>query len=648
MAEPLIVLAGVRREFAAGDGVVVALKDIDLVIERGAFVAIMGASGSGKSTLMNLLGCLDRPSAGDYRIAGRSTATLQPDDLAALRREHFGFVFQRYHLLTELTALGNVEMPAVYAGMAPAERRARALALLDRLGMANRAGHRPGQLSGGQQQRVSIARALMNGADVILADEPTGALDRQSGEEVLRILADLNAEGRTVILVTHDAAVAAKARRVIEISDGVIVADRDTAGSDRPVAGAPARAKRSRAAWLDRFGEAARMALRAMAAHRLRTALTMLGIIIGIASVVAVVALGSGAQQKVLADIASLGTNTLEIFPGRTFGDTRSGKIKTLVLSDAEALARQPYVAGATPTVSTSATLRYGDKEASALVNGVGPAYFQVKGTQLSEGRFFDSDAARALAQDLVIDENTRAALFGAVGANPIGKVVLVGKVPATIIGVTKKQQGGFGSSGTLSVFLPYSSVQARILGDTSLRSILVRVADDTDTALAEAAVLKLMDLRHGRRDVYVLNTDDIRQTITSATQTLTLLVAAIAVISLVVGGIGVMNIMLVSVSERVREIGVRMAVGARRSDILQQFLTEAVLVCLVGGVAGVALAYGAGALAALFGSPVGFIYSGLSVLAAVSCSTLIGIVFGWLPAKHAATLDPVVALARD
>jgi macrolide transport system ATP-binding/permease protein len=648
MAEPLIALAGVRREFAAGDGAVVALRDVDLVIERGAFVAIMGASGSGKSTLMNLLGCLDRPSAGDYRIAGRSTATLEPDELAALRREHFGFVFQRYHLLSELTALGNVEMPAVYAGMAPAERRTRARTLLDRLGMANRAGHHPGQLSGGQQQRVSIARALMNGADVILADEPTGALDRQSGEEVLKILADLNAEGRTVILVTHDAAVAAKARRVVELSDGVIVADRHTADADTAVARAPVKARRGRAAWLDRFGEAARMALRAMAAHRLRTALTMLGIIIGIASVVAVVALGSGAQQKVLADIASLGTNTLEIFPGRSFGDTRSGKIKTLVLSDAEALARQPYVAGATPTVSTSATLRYGDKEASALVNGVGPAYFQVKGTQLSAGRFFDADAARTLAQDLVIDENTRAALFGAVGANPIGKVVLVGKVPATIVGVTKKQQGGFGSSGNLSVFLPYSSVQARILGDTSLRSILVRVADDTDTALAEAAALKLLDLRHGRRDVYVLNTDDIRQTITATTRTLTLLIAAIAVISLVVGGIGVMNIMLVSVSERVREIGVRMAVGARRSDILQQFLTEAVLVCLVGGIAGVALAYGAGALATLFGSPVGFVYSGLSVLVAVTCSTLIGIVFGWLPAKNAATLDPVVALARD
>ncbi len=654
---PLISLTGVRREYPAGDATVAVLADVDLEVRAGEFVAIMGASGSGKSTLMNILGCLDRPTAGDYRFEGRSTADLDPDELAELRREHFGFIFQRYHLLSELTALGNTEIPAIYAGVPDAVRRERARALLARLGLADRIGHRPGQLSGGQQQRVSIARALMNGADVVLADEPTGALDRRSGDEVLRILAELNAEGHTVILVTHDQEVARRARRIVMISDGRIVSDRpnelapSVGGAEAASTGAGPRtlpsgigALRALAA---RFEESFRMAVLAMLSHRLRTFLTMLGIVIGIASVVAMVALGEGSRQKVLSNISSLGTNTLEIFPGKDFGDVRSAKIKTLVLADAEALARETYAAGVTPTVSTSTTLRYGSIEASAQVNGVGPDYFEVKATKLKSGRFFDAEAARTMSQEVVIDENTAKTLFPDPSVNPIGAVILVGKVPCTVIGVTQKQQG-FGSSGSLSVFLAYTAVQVRFLGDTSLRSILLRVADTVDTSLAEEIATAFLTRRHGTKDFFVLNTDDIRQTITATTTTLTLLIAAIAVISLVVGGIGVMNIMLVSVSERVKEIGVRMAVGARRSDILRQFLTEAVLVCLIGGVLGVAAAFGAGFVFALLGSTYVFVYSSTTILAAFACSTLIGVVFGWLPAHGAALLDPVAALARD
>ena len=654
---PLIALTGVRREYPAGDTTVAVLADVDLEVRAGEFVAIMGASGSGKSTLMNILGCLDRPTAGDYRFEGRSTADLDPDELAELRREHFGFIFQRYHLLSELSALGNTEIPAIYAGTPGSVREARALALLARLGLADRTGHRPGQLSGGQQQRVSIARALMNGADVVLADEPTGALDRRSGEEVLRILAELNAEGHTVILVTHDHDVARRARRIVVISDGRIVSDRPNRPT--PVEGVAAAASLGAGpsampasvgqlrALLARFEESFHMAVLAMLSHRLRTFLTMLGIVIGIASVVAMVALGEGSRQKVLSNISSLGTNTLEIFPGKDFGDVRSAKIKTLVLADAEALGRETYAAGATPTVSTSTTLRLGAIEASAQVNGVGPDYFQVKATKLKTGRFFDAEAARTLSQEVVIDENTAKTLFPDPSASPIGAVILVGKVPCTVIGVTRRQQG-FGASGALSVFLAYTTVQVRFLGDTSLRSIVLRVADTVDTSLAEQVATAFLTRRHGTKDFFVLNTDDIRQTITATTTTLTLLIAAIAVISLVVGGIGVMNIMLVSVSERVKEIGVRMAVGARRSDILRQFLTEAVLVCVIGGVLGVAVAFGAGLVFAALGSTYVFVYSTTTILAAFACSTLIGVVFGWLPAHGAALLDPVAALARD
>ncbi|WP_394094206.1 MacB family efflux pump subunit [Xanthobacter versatilis] len=670
---PLIELCGLSRAYPAGEGTITVLKDITLAIAEGEMVAIVGASGSGKSTLMNILGCLDRPTRGAYRIAGQETSDLDADALAALRREHFGFIFQRYHLLSELTALGNVEIPAIYSGTQAEARRTRASGLLARLGMADRTTHRPGQLSGGQQQRVSIARALMNGAQVILADEPTGALDSKSGAEVLRILDELHAEGRTIIIVTHDMGVAERAQRIIEIRDGEIVADRpgkggarvdtahmDTALSDRfgrpPPERAPGSARGqvpapiSRAArapaYAGRLKEALRMALLAMAAHRLRTFLTMLGIIIGIASVVCVVALGEGSRQRVLADISGLGTNTLEIFAGRSFGDTRSGRITTLVVADADALARQPYVAAVTPTVSTQSTVRFGAIEANALVNGVGQGYFAARGTKLAQGRFFDRDSVRALALDAVIDENTRKALFKDV--DPIGQVMLVGSVFCRVVGVTAPQQGGFGGSQNLSIYLPYTTVQARFLGSTSLRSITVRVADDTDVALAEQQVTRFLTQRHGMKDFFILNTDDIRKTITATTQTMTALIAAIAVISLLVGGIGVMNIMLVSVSERVGEIGVRMAVGARQADILQQFLIEAVLVCVVGGIAGIALALGFGALFALTGSNFQLVYSAASIVAAVACASLIGVAFGYLPARNAARLDPVAALARD
>ncbi|MGI6245738.1 MAG: MacB family efflux pump subunit [Pseudochelatococcus sp.] len=655
--EPLLVVERLRRAFPAGDDTLVVLKDIDLTIHAGEMVAIVGASGSGKSTLMNILGCLDRPTAGGYRIRGRETSTLDSDELAELRREHFGFIFQRYHLLPELTAIGNVEMPAIYAGIGAREREAHATELLTRLGMADRLSHRPGQLSGGQQQRVSIARALMNGADVILADEPTGALDSRSGEEVLAILQELNRAGKTVIIVTHDMGVAQRAQRIIELKDGAIVADRRTGQDEEADAGeagpadAAERRPQAKKRWrtgIDRFSEAFRMAFLSMSAHKLRTFLTMLGIIIGIASVVCVVALGTGSRQQVLANISSLGTNTLEIFAGRDFGDTRSGKITTLVVADADALAMQSYVAAVTPTVSTSDLLRFGSISANAMVNGVGDQYFDARGVKLAEGQLFDAGSVRTRAQEVVIDENTRKALFASFSGSPVGQVILIGKMPARVIGVTLPQQGGFGSSQNPSVYLPYTTVQTRILGNTTLRSITVRVADDTPTALAEQAVTDFLLARHGVKDFFILNTDDIRQTITSTTETLTLLISAIALISLLVGGIGVMNIMLVTVSERVGEIGVRMAVGARQGDIMQQFLIEAIVVCFIGGLGGIGLALGFGAIFELAGSTFRLVYSSASIAASLLCSTVIGVAFGYLPAKSAAQLDPVVALSRN
>lgn len=647
--QPLLQLQGISRRFQAGDQNVTVLKEINLSIAQGEMVAIVGASGSGKSTLMNILGCLDRPSEGDYQVAGRSTAQLDRDSLAELRREHFGFIFQRYHLLGDLSAQGNVEVPAVYAGHSRSARQQRAADLLQRLGLAQRLNYRPSQLSGGQQQRVSIARALMNGGEVILADEPTGALDSHSGQEVMSILKDLHARGHTVVIVTHDMQVAEHAQRIIELSDGEIVADRRKT-TPHTVARLPIAQDNAVSRWQsqrDRLYEAFKMALLAMASQRLRTLLTMLGIIIGIASVVSVVALGKGSQQQVLANINAMGTSTLEVYPGKDFGDMRSAAVQTLRATDADALAQQGYVHSVTPTVSSSTTFRYGNQSVSGAVNGVGEQYFLVRGYSIDSGMAFNRHSVDQLMQEAVIDENTRNKLFPH-GANPLGEVILLGSLPCRIIGVAAKKQSGFGSDENLNVWIPYTTAMKRMLGQSYLKSITVRVNDDIDLISAEDGVTRLLSQRHGGKDFFVMNTDSIRQTIEKTTATLTLLVSMIALISLVVGGIGVMNIMLVSVTERTREIGVRMAVGARASDIMQQFLIEAVLVCLLGGTLGVLLSLGIGVVFSQFSDNFTMVYSTESIVAAFICSTLIGVIFGFFPARRAAGMDPIHALERE
>ncbi|MGI8463816.1 MacB family efflux pump subunit [Pectobacterium punjabense] len=649
MSTSLLKLTGITRRFSNGEQDVTVLKDINLTINQGEMVAIVGASGSGKSTLMNILGCLDKPSAGDYQVAGRAVGELDNDQLAELRREHFGFIFQRYHLLGDLTALGNVEVPAIYAGKSRLTRRQRAAELLTKLGLEHRLHYRPSQLSGGQQQRVSIARALMNSGGIILADEPTGALDTHSGNEVLSILRDLHKQGNTVVIVTHDMTIAEHAQRIIELRDGEVIADRQTRPQEvtAPLPDTVSPTTSALNQFKDRFIDAFKMALLAMNAQRMRTFLTMLGIIIGIASVVSVVALGKGSQEQVLADINSMGTSTLEIFPGKDFGDMDASAIQTLRASDIQPLAQQPYVHSVTPSISTSVTMRYGNIAVSASVSGVGEQFFTVRGYTVDRGVLFPRSSVDQLTQDAVIDKNTRDKLFPH-GEDPIGQVILLGSLPVRIIGVVSKNQGGFGSDENLNVWVPYTTVMKRMVGQSYLRSITVRVKDNIDMNIAEKNITTLLTQRHGTKDFFIMNTDNIRQMIEKTTTTLALLVSMIALISLLVGGIGVMNIMLVSVTERTREIGVRMAVGARTSDIMQQFLIEAVLVCLFGGIVGVALSLGIGVLFAQFSSNFSMIYSSASIIAAFLCSSLIGIIFGFFPARRAARMEPIHALERE
>lgn len=648
MDEPLISARGISRSFQAGKETITVLRDVDVDIWPGEMVAIIGASGSGKSTLMNILGCLDRPSAGHYSFAGQDVSQLDPDQLAQLRREHFGFIFQRYQLLPDLDAVSNVEVPAIYTGESRATRHARATDLLGQLGLAERLDHRPGELSGGQQQRVSVARALMNGGEVILADEPTGALDTTSSKEMIDLLLELNRKGHTIVMVTHDPEVARHAHRTIEISDGRIIADTRTAPE---VIANAARLERSppkpgAGSVLLRLREAFDMSLKALLAHRVRSVLTMLGIIIGIASVVLVVALGNGTQEKVLDNISSLGTSTITVRSGTGFGARDVNKVQTLMPSDANALALQPYADSASPSVATKHTVVYRSNSSEASINGVSGDYFQVHNYVTVTGATFSFEDVKGRTQVAVIDEDTRDTFFDA-DVDPVGQVLLLGGVPVRLIGVVRSSGASFGPE-SLNVWVPYTTVMARISGQDYLDSVAVRVSDDYDTALAQQEITDLLTNRHGTKDFFLINSDTIRETITSTTQTLTLLVAMIAVISLIVGGIGVMNIMLVSVTERTKEIGVRIAIGARRSDIVAQFLIEAVLVCLTGGVLGIAGALLGGQMVGYFSTDVRLSFSATAIVVAFLSSTLIGITFGFLPARAAARLDPVVALNRE
>lgn len=644
----IIEISNLNKKFGEGNNEVHILKDINLSIKSGDFIAIIGASGSGKSTLMNILGCLDTASNGSYKIDGEEASNMDSDGLAALRRKKFGFIFQRYNLLSTLTAIENVALPAVYSGVPQSEREDRAKKILSDLGLEDKIKNKSHELSGGQQQRVSIGRALMNGGEIILADEPTGALDSHSGEMVMGIIKELHEKGHTIILVTHDKNIANYANRIIEIKDGEIISDTSKSSHYSFVKKETIKEKNSFSFFKDQLVESFKMALNAISAHKLRSFLTMLGIIIGIASVVSIVALGNGSQQKILSDISSMGTNTIDIYPGEGFGDMRSGKVKTLTANDSQVLNRQSYVDSSTPNSSTSGALTYKNIAVNAQVKGVGYEFFDVKGIEIAKGNKFYQKDIKNNSQVAVIDKNTQNKLFPN-GEDPIGKILFINKKPLKIIGVSQEKKSAFGNDDNLNIWSPYTTVMNRISGSKNIDSITVKIKDNVSMQAAEKSIIDLLTVKHGgKKDFFTMNTDSIKQTVESTTNTMTLFISSIAVIALIVGGIGVMNIMLVSVTERTKEIGVRMAIGAREYNILQQFLIEAILICLIGGAAGIALSYGISVLFNNIVTNFAMTFSTMSIIMAVVCSTMIGIIFGFMPARNASKLNPITALSRE
>lgn len=715
VAPVLIELREVRKRFGGHDGVpeVEILHGIDLRIRAGEYVAIVGASGSGKTTLMNILGCLDRPSSGEYLFQGEAVSGLDDDALAALRREVFGFVFQGYHLIGTSSALDNVAMPARYAGVSEQARHERAAALLSRLGLAERLQYLPHQLSGGQQQRVSIARALVNGGQVILADEPTGALDSTSGEQVMQQLDELAAAGHTLILITHDPAVAARARRIISMADGRIVGDvtapvdgkvhplpaTDRSVADdslpvrhadapvrkdgRPCAEAPAEVPadapteapadlsdlpplrgrggepapaghpaqdlpvlrgRGQLPLLADLPEILRSAWRVMRLNRLRTGLTLLGIIIGVASVIVMLAVGQGSQEKVLAEMQTFGLRTIYIFR-EWLSDTQQAR--PLSMADVAAVQQVPNVEQASPVIDQNGIIvRHGNRTLRTNLSATTRHFAQALNWPVSQGTLLETEDEHDLRKVVLLGERVREALFGAHG-QAVGQEILVGNVPFRVIGVMAPKPAPFPEDDVNNqVIVPVGAAAVRLVGSMELSRINVVIRDMRHAAETEAAIVKTLTARHGRKDFSILNQAQAVQQLAQANRTLTLMLGLIAAISLLVGGIGVMNVMLMTVRERTREIGIRMATGARQADILRQFLVEAMLLTGLGGTVGVSggLLIGLGLKA--LGIPMAF--SPLAAAMAFGCAVATGMIFGFMPARQAARLDPVRALAGE
>lgn len=641
----MIELKNICKVFQNGDERALVLKNINLEIKQGEFVAIIGQSGSGKSTLMNILGCLDTPSSGTYTLDGKDISHFSKDELSELRLKKFGFIFQRYNLIPASNATENVALPGIYAGTKKFERTQRAKELLSKLGLGDKTDFMPNHLSGGQQQRVSIARALMNGGEILLCDEPTGALDSASGQTVMQIIKELNQAGHTIIMVTHDKQIASWASRVIEISDGRIISDNKTEQNLNKLNKPKSEHASDLSRLKDRFFESFNMSISAIKAHKLRSFLTMLGIIIGISSVICVVALARGSQENILEGINKMGVSTITIFPGRGFGDRSSAKRKNFSIEDINILESLEFVDNAIPRTRSSGTLIYANTSSGASVHAGTEMILKISSVELKSGRNFTKDDIQNSASVIIIDENTQKTFFK--DSDPLGKIMIFNKRPFMVIGVGKRDEGAF-SDGSLSIYMPYTTLANKVTGSHKIRSIVVSIAPGVNSQLAEHAISEILKIRRGGTDFHMINSDTILKTIKATTDTMSLLISGIALISLVVGGIGVMNIMLVSVIERTKEIGVRMAIGAKGADIMLQFLIEAILLCALGGIIGVLLAFGIGGLFNLISNDIKMSFSLVSIIIAFGISSLVGIVFGYMPAKRAAKLNPIDALLRE
>ncbi|MFH1201510.1 MAG: ABC transporter permease [Candidatus Omnitrophota bacterium] len=676
----MIELKNIYKTYQMGHVQVRALQNVSLKIAPGEFVAIMGPSGSGKSTLMHILGLLDRSDKGEYHLGKRRIDELSDEELSAIRNRLVGFVFQQFHLLPRMTALENVELPLIYAGKRHLKERARQE--IEEVGLADRMNHRPNELSGGQQQRVAIARSLVNDPLIIFADEPTGNLDSKSQEEIISILKSLNQKGKTVIIVTHEQAIAASARRIIHMLDGKIISDEKAKITPQPVrenqadeiidvvlsrserkareteffdtSTAPKRRSVSTLSgveWVDYL----RQAVGAMVSHKMRSFLSILGILIGVAAVIAMLAVGTGAKESIEKQLASLGSNLLVVRSGssRLHGVAmETGTVTRLTLEDVAAIAKlSDLVKGVSPSIRGRGQMVYGNKNWNTQVEGVGVDYATMRASSPEVGRFFSEVEVKMRDKVILLGPTVARELFG--DMNPVGENLKLNLINFKVIGVLpSKGANAFHDQDDITI-IPVTTAMFRVFGKEYVDTIYVEAKNPDLIDAAEEAISSLIIKQHrllakeAEEAFQIRNMTDIKNTLEATTQTMSILLGSIAAISLLVGGIGIMNIMLVSVSERTREIGLRKAIGATNKDIMVQFLIEAILMAFIGGISGILLGAGVSVLITLFaGWSVKVSLS--SVLLSTVFSLIVGIVFGLWPAQKAAKLDPIEALRYE
>lgn len=657
----MIELKNVSKIYKMGKIEVKALQDVSLKIEKGEFVAIIGPSGSGKSTLLHILSFLDRPSSGSYILKEKDITNITDEEAAVLRNSLVGFVFQQFHLLPRLTAQENARLPLIYAGKRHLKNKA--LEKIKEVGLEKRADHKPNELSGGEQQRVAIARSLVNEPMVIMADEPTGNLDTKSEQEIISILENLNRTGKTIIMVTHEKEIAEKAKRVISMRDGRIISDKkqETGKNIFPAGSSGQNNKNNNIPSKVHSGveeaeltDHLRQAVFSILSNKMRSILSMLGILIGVAAVIAMLALGQGAKESIAKSLESLGSNLLVLRPGshRMHGVAlEAGSVTRFTMQDVDAISRLPEIKSVSPSVSGRAQVVYGNKNWNTQVQGKGENYAVMRAAVPTIGRFFTEDELRMRQKVAVLGTTVSKELFG--NANPVGSIIKVNRVNFQIIGLLpEKGANAFRDQDDLIV-IPITTAMYRLLGKEYVDSIDIEAKDQKLMEEAQEKIKALMIKRHRIPDekiddsFEIRNMSEIQETLSSTTQTMTWLLGSIAAISLLVGGIGIMNIMLVSVTERTREIGLRKAIGARKIDIMIQFLIESVVLTFAGGIAGILFGWLIAWLLATFAGWATKI-STFSVILATLFSVGVGVGFGLLPAQKAAKLNPIEALRYE